>query len=60
MKQEWPKAIFGPNGEEVVVYDAKEMANQMAAWRSRAEVREPSNDAESLPRRGPGRPRKHP
>ncbi len=49
---EYPKAIFGPNGEEVVVQDEAEEVAQLRAWA-------PDDEQEEAPvRRGPGRPRK--
>lgn len=59
-RQRWPKAIFGPNGEEVVVQDAQEELAQLEAWRARMSAPEPSVDAifGEPERRGPGRPRK--
>lgn len=61
-KLEWPKAIFGPNGEEIVVEDARQERQQRAEWAvpsvsvapNATEAEEP---LEAL-RRGPGRPRK--
>lgn len=57
--QEFPKMIYGPQGQYVIVDDAEQEAEQMAEW-SIAEpvelVDEPTTA--QVVRRGPGRPRK--
>jgi hypothetical protein len=52
---EYPKAVFGPNGEEVVVQDEAGELAQLAEWEGDVpgEASEPA-----VIRRGPGRPRK--
>lgn len=52
---EFPKMIYGPDGESVVVEDAEEEAAQMAQW---GHADEPKADEPIVIRRGPGRPRK--
>lgn len=51
---EFPKMIYGPEGEQVVVDDAEAEAAQLAEWGA-----QPAQEGEpAVVRRGPGRPRK--
>lgn len=51
---EYPKMIYGPNGEQEIVEDADHEAAQLAEWGEAQPVA-----SEPVPiRRGPGRPRK--
>jgi|LNFM01.1.fsa_nt_gb hypothetical protein len=52
---EYPKMIYGPNGEEVVVEDEAGELAQLAEWAG--DVPEEANEPAVI-RRGPGRPRK--
>lgn len=56
--QEFPKMIYGPQGQYVVVDDAEQESEQMAEW-STAEPAESQDEPVSaqVVRRGPGRPR---
>ena len=57
--QEFPKMIYGPQGQYVVVDDAEQESEQMAEWSTAdpAQSRDESVQAQVV-RRGPGRPRK--
>ena len=57
--QEFPKMIYGPNGQYVVVDDAEQETEQMSEWLTAepAGSRDEPVQAQVV-RRGPGRPRK--
>lgn len=57
--QEFPKMIYGPQGQYVIVEDAEQEAQQKADW-STVEPVELLDEPPSgqVVRRGPGRPRK--